>query len=132
MSRVTLTIDQLQRIAEVLYGDAPAPARPSLRPDDIEVLAETIGRHRVAPSLYLDVRRSRRDGWMRSWSWRYMVSGQRRHMGLGTYTGPADVPRLLQHIGRLRADWRDPVQVAKDAKRMTRDIREAVAGMLGR
>jgi len=82
--------------------------------DEVAEIRE-VGRHRVAPRLYLNV--DRRGN--RSWLFRYMHDGKAREMGLGSYP-KVSYAEAVRRVQELRATFFDPVAVRYEAVRRRR------------
>lgn len=78
-----------------------------------EIEAKPPGRHGFGDGLWLDV-----GGRRRSWSFRYMVAGRARAMGLGSYptVSMADARRKIEDARSLIAAGKDPIDQRRSAK----------------
>ena len=111
LKRQHLSGEQRQAIAEVLW---PGSTVKSKSQADIDAICK-VGRHRVAPRLYLNVAR----GGTRSWVFRYMVDGKAREMGIGAYPR-VSYAEALARARELRTGFFDPVAVRRQIEKMDR------------
>src|SRR2546429_6238452 len=103
-----LSPQQRSALADALYPDVAAKMKS---PEEVDKIRK-VGRHRVAPRLYLNVDRRG----TRSWIFRYMHDGKSREMGLGSYP---KVSLAVAHarVHHLRQKVFHPVDVAHEAEK---------------
>jgi Arm DNA-binding domain len=64
-----------------------------------------VGRHRIAPRLYLQVRSSG----CKSWLYRYTFDGRAHSMGVGKFPD-VSVDEALERVASLRENYFDPLK----------------------
>jgi hypothetical protein len=109
-----LSGQQRKAILEELWPDLPAKLKMKSY-DDVDEIRK-VGRHRVAPRLYLNVD----SGGTRSWVFRYMHDGKAREMGLGSYP-KVSYEAALVRVRELRQTFFDPVAVRHEAEKRRRN-----------
>jgi len=106
-----LSPQQRSALADALYPDVAAKMKS---PEEVDRIRQ-VGRHRVAPRLYLNVDRRG----TRSWLFRYMHDGKSREMGLGSYP-KVSLAKAHAMVQELRLTFFDPVAVRHEAEKRRR------------
>jgi hypothetical protein len=96
---------------EELYPDDAAKMK---LPEEVDKIRK-VGRHRVAPRLYLNVDHRG----TRAWIFRYMRDGKSREMGLGSYP-KVSLAKAWATVHELRQTFFDPVAVRHEAEKRRR------------